>query len=613
MNTPNAEQTDSDSDSIGDACDNCPLDADNDIDGDAVCGDVDNCASTPNPDQDDADGDNMGDACDNCPLDADNDIDDDAVCGDVDNCMSTPNPDQADSDGDGIGDACDSCPYDADNDIDGDAVCGDVDNCVATPNTDQADSDGDSMGDACDNCPLDADNDADGDGLCGDVDNCPFNGNVDQLDSDSDGAGDICDPCPIDPTNSDPDAEVTDASDVIGPDGGALANANGEMTIVVEPGEIAEESTLTIAKMDPEELGGIGFIEDQATHLIYEVLGPSPAAKLTMCVDAALVQDPANVYIARYEDPDWVAKPTIVELVDGKVCASAVVDHTSLWGLFEILNQPPVAVCKDAVLQADSGCAAAVALNDIDGGIHDPDGDDDIASISMTPDSLSGTGTYDVVVVVVDSYGEQDSCTAVVTVADLTEPIMTCPANTTVEAEGPDGTTVPLAATATDNCTGSPAISGTELPVYPLGDTEVTFTATDDAGNQASCVLTVSVVDSTPPVISLAVTPDLLWPPNHKLVEIAAAVEVTDVADSAPLVVLQSIVSNEPDDAPGNGDGKTTDDIQAALGTEAYSFWLRAERAGAGSGRVYTVTYMATDASGNPASTSVDVFVPHSQ
>ena len=60
-----------------------------------------------------SDGDGIGDACDSCPDDADNDIDGDGVCGDTDNCVDTPNPGQEDNDGDGIGDECDD---DDDND-----------------------------------------------------------------------------------------------------------------------------------------------------------------------------------------------------------------------------------------------------------------------------------------------------------------------------------------------------------------------------------------------------------------------------------------------------------------------------------------------------------------
>jgi hypothetical protein len=119
-------------------------------------------------------------------------------------------------------------------------------------------------------------------------------------------------------------------------------------------------------------------------------------------------------------------------------------------------------------------------------------------------------------------------------------------------------------------------------------------------------------VDVTPPDISVTVNPDTLWPPNHKMVDIVATVTVSDVCDAAPTVVLTSVTSDEPDDAEGNGDGKTVDDIQGAdIGTEDYEFQLRAERAGEGDGRVYIITYTATDASGNSASASATVVVPH--
>ena len=150
-------QADADDDGLGDACDLCPLDAQNDADGDGFCESVDNCPGVPSPDQSDEDGDGLGDVCDNCPQTANSnqaDGDGDMVGDDCDNCRSTANPDQTDGDGDSFGDACDGCDGAGISDIDGDGDCDIADNCPREANPDQADGDGDAVGDACDNCPV---------------------------------------------------------------------------------------------------------------------------------------------------------------------------------------------------------------------------------------------------------------------------------------------------------------------------------------------------------------------------------------------------------------------------------------------------------------------------
>lgn len=120
-------------------------------------------------------------------------------------------------------------------------------------------------------------------------------------------------------------------------------------------------------------------------------------------------------------------------------------------------------------------------------------------------------------------------------------------------------------------------------------------------------------VDTIPPEILVAVAPTTLWPPNHQMVELTAFVSATDSC-STPSILLQSVRSDEPDNAAGTGDGNTVDDIQGALvGTEDFGFQLRAERSAAGDGRTYTVTYRATDASGNVATAAATVMVPHDQ
>jgi hypothetical protein len=100
----------------------------------------------------------------------------------------------------------------------------------------------------------------------------------------------------------------------------------------------------------------------------------------------------------------------------------------------------------------------------------------------------------------------------------------------------------------------------------------------------------------------------VLWPANHKYVDVAATVVVSDNFDPSPTVTLVSVTSNEPDN--GEDDGNTVDDI-VIVGD--YEFELRAERSGVGTGRTYTITYEATDSCGNSTTGSAVVSVPLSR
>jgi hypothetical protein len=113
--------------------------------------------------------------------------------------------------------------------------------------------------------------------------------------------------------------------------------------------------------------------------------------------------------------------------------------------------------------------------------------------------------------------------------------------------------------------------------------------------------------DRTPPVISsVSATPSTLGAPNHKMNPVSIDVKVTDNC-TTPTWTVTGISSNEPPN--GTGDGDTEPDWTMA----GQKVTLRAERAGTGSGRTYTVTVTAKDAAGNTSTGTTTVSVPHNR
>lgn len=112
--------------------------------------------------------------------------------------------------------------------------------------------------------------------------------------------------------------------------------------------------------------------------------------------------------------------------------------------------------------------------------------------------------------------------------------------------------------------------------------------------------------DTTPPVLNATANPVALLPTNNKLVPITVSVSVKDDYDPMPEVKLESIAANETLESDDIGD--------ALLGTFDTQFKLAAKRSGTNQqGRVYTITYSATDASGNKSVNVVRVTVAHDQ
>jgi hypothetical protein len=164
------------------------------------------------------------------------------------------------------------------------------------------------------------------------------------------------------------------------------------------------------------------------------------------------------------------------------------------------------------------------------------------------------------------------------------------------------------------------SITLTQLPPgpYSLGNTSVTLTVVDTNDASSQCTGTVTVVDNTPPTITgISMNPSVLWPPNHKMVPVSASVSASDNCDPKPTVSLTSINMNEGDKINTYDPNYDTTTAVGWVGGDIQvdgngNIYLRAERSGTGSGRIYTITFTATDASGNSSSaTSAIVTVPH--
>lgn len=115
-----------------------------------------------------------------------------------------------------------------------------------------------------------------------------------------------------------------------------------------------------------------------------------------------------------------------------------------------------------------------------------------------------------------------------------------------------------------------------------------------------------TVLNPPPVITNVTADPAVLWPPNHKWVDVTTGYQVED--QCGPVTTSLHVTSNEPVD--GTGDGDTAPDWEVV---NDHLVRLRAERAGTGSGRIYTIIVTATDSVGQSANGTVAVQVPHNR
>jgi len=571
---------------------------------------MDNCPSTPNPQQVDVDFDMIGDACDPCPHDRYNDQEGDGYCADVDTCPLLFDPGQEDADRDGVGDLCDNCP--------------------GAANPTQVDSDLDGTADACDVCPSLANplqTDVDGDGRGDECDNCPHAANHLQEDTNQDGSGDACQPTiailEIGPDGTGHDLRVVARADdpQHDPLSGTLEILHGDLR------------TITLADMNAAPDCGSGFLPDGAPGEGIGYIGGSQEEMILFDLDLGLAcndgaQDFEMAFGACSSPGDFGGFLSLSGLVaPASFCLRRVGSPGA--GLdVTVLDMSPSGVTmrlggmfSDFRFAFASGLPSAVDIPALqDGGSYRLELT--VTDGSTMPVTAGAPFEY---------HGE----TRIVFVGSNAPPTARIVANQTVECSGAQGGLAALDGSTSTDPDSTPGTSddivsyewfedygaptqralgsGSSLSLtLPLGPHAIVLRVTDSQGASSTAGTVVTVRDTTPPTLTLTADHDVLWPPNHRLVPVRLMWQVSDLCDPAASARLVSVIASEPDDAPGDGDGRTTGDIAGADGgTPDAEILLRAERSSAGSGRVYEIAGSARDASGNQTSVLATVRVPH--
>ncbi|MEO6130750.1 MAG: SdrD B-like domain-containing protein [Saprospiraceae bacterium] len=210
-------------------------------------------------------------------------------------------------------------------------------------------------------------------------------------------------------------------------------------------------------------------------------------------------------------------------------------------------SQPPVITCPvnktvectASTLPANTGAAIAT---------------DNCSTISITSTDvvLPGDCPQEHTIIrnwkATDACGNISSCNQTIIVDDSTNPLMTCPANVTIEC---NVSTLPAStgsATATDNCstfgiTSTDVITGGSCPQASV--ITRTWKATDACGNSSSCIQTIVIHDTTPPAITCPSDVTVQCTASTLPAQTGTATR-TDNCDAAPVLVFNDITISGP-------------------------------------------------------------------
>ncbi len=218
------------------------------------------------------------------------------------------------------------------------------------------------------------------------------------------------------------------------------------------------------------------------------------------------------------------------------VATDACGNTTSCTVNVEVVDEVnPVAVCDEyTVLALDSNGGGQLCWQTLDDGSYDNCG---IASYSIQRVDAPGTAfaeclsfdcadagqSIEVILKVTDVSGNENTCIVIVDVQDKIDPIISCPSNITLEClQDYTDLVVTGEATAVDNC-GTPNVTYADSLALNSCGTGAVFrrwTATDVQGTIASCMQTITIINSDPFVFE-----DITFPIDYEVGSCGAALD----------------------------------------------------------------------------------------
>lgn len=252
-------------------------------------------------------------------------------------------------------------------------------------------------------------------------------------------------------------------------------------------------------------------------------------------------------------------------------------------------NTPPNLICKNYTAYLNSSGTATVSEFDVIQNANDNCGVLYLQGLSQSTFSCADLGANVVTLTVDDTHGNSKTCNTTVTVADNTAPTVVCK-NTMIYLNEEGAATVPAAQvfqSGTDNCgTVSPvSVSPATFGCNDLGVRVVTLSVSDGHNNTKTCLAAVTVADNIAPTVVCPAQQSVSPTGSNPVSAVVTAIDGTR-SDNCSLPALAYALSGA---TTGSGSGPAS----------GLSF----------NGGVTTVTYTATDATGQSATCTFRVTV----